>query len=170
LKCSLWEANRVGEWEKKRGTLEKSLVWAKGRFGRLHCARNMKIELGRMGRVISLSREPRISRTKGWFSFTDFSIPRWTTSSSVRLHRHKLYLGRYFQAVHVAAIFISKRYTARDVHSVYPNNIARKSRRCLFHVMGIISLPSFLLPPRNCAKTIRSQTRENFVEELGPWN
>lgn len=66
----------------------------------------------------------------------------------VRLHWHKLYLGRYFQAVHVAAIFISKRYTARDVHSVYPNNIAPKSRRCLFHVMGIISLfplSSFLL-------------------------
>lgn len=170
-KCFTSRGKRKKEWKKKRERereLEKSLVRAKGRFGRLHCVRNMKIELGRMGRVISLSREPRISRTKDQVSFTNFSIPRWTTTS-FRLHQ-QTYFARYLEAGHVAAIFISKRYIARDVHSVCPNNVARKSRRCLFHVMGIISLSPFSYHPVIARRRFVRRRGRNLVEELGPWS
>lgn len=73
--CSLREANGRANGGEREREVEKSLVRAaKGRFGKLHCARNMKIELGRMDQVISLSRVSQGQKVR--VSFTDFSIPR----------------------------------------------------------------------------------------------
>lgn len=112
--------------------LEKSLVRAKGRFGRLHCVWNMKMVLGRMARSFHCSASRVSQGQKVGFLLRTFQFlgepPPRARSLRGSSPPAQTYFARYLQAGHVAAIFISKRYTARETcASVCPNNVPRKS-------------------------------------------
>lgn len=163
--ASLREVNGKGKERK----LEKSRIRAKGRFGRLHCVRNMKIKLGQMGRVISLSREPRISRTKGsgfflrTFQFLGENHPPLSTGKLT---------SRDIVKRGTLPPSSSRNVISRETcGSVCPNNVARDEVETLpFSRDGNYISSSFSYHPVIARRRFVRRREGNLVEELGPWN
>lgn len=158
-KCSLREAN--GRARERERTREKSLVRAKGRFGSLHCVRNMKIELGPGHFIVPRAAYLKDKRSVFFYGLFNSSVNHLLVPL-FRLNR-QTYFARYLQAGHVTTIFISERYTSRNVHSVCPNNVAWKSRDVTFFTWWEL----YLFPLSSHSVIARRRFVRRRARELG---
>lgn len=138
-KSLLWETNGEEDGKKERWKERSKNCWfeQKSRFGTLHCVRNMKMELGRMTESFHCPASKRSSQGQMvGFSFADFSIPRWTTSSRFSPpHLWQTYFCEIFLSgarychLHHEWLYRDERDTWRSVRS---NNVTQKSRDAAF--------------------------------------